>query len=118
MKIAIVNQESDMDSFNAAVADRNKARALYNDFAQYRNNKFKPVRPPNEIELRFKTIDSLLTTALKKIDTIGVVVENYQYDTDSLKYSIDILIAKLNQQKDFLRIYWGLNATEQERLWK
>lgn len=118
MKITIVNQESDMDAFNSAVADRNKARALYNDFIQYRNSRLKPARPVGEIQLWFNTIESLLATALKKIKNIGSVVENYQYDTDSLKYSIDSLLAKLKQQKDFLKIYWGLSATEREKLLK
>ena len=116
MKIAIVNQESDMDAFNSAVADRNRASALYNEFVQYRNSRFKPSRPAGEIQAWFNTIDSMLVTALKKTDTIGKVVENYQYDTDSLKSSIDSLLAKLKQQKDFLKIYWGLSATEQEKL--
>ena len=116
MKIAIINQEADMDGFNAAVADRNKARALYNDFVQYRNSSFKPTRPAAEIQLWFYTIDNLLAAALKKIETIGRVVENYQYDTDSLKSSIDNLIAKLKQQKDFLKIYWGLSEGERAKL--
>ena len=64
----------------------------------------------------FNTIDNLLAAALKKIETIGRVVENYQYDTDSLKSSIENLIAKLKQQKDFLKIYWGLSEGERAKL--
>ncbi len=116
MKITIVNQEADMDAFNAAVADRNKARTLYNDFVQYRNSSFKPAKAVAEIQLWFNTIDSLLASASKKIENIGTVVENYQYDTDSLKSSIDGLSGKLKQQKDFLKIYWGLSETDREKL--
>ena len=116
MKIAIVNQESDMDAFNSAVADRNKARALYNDIVQYRNNKFTPARPAGEIQSVLKTIDSRLAIGLKKIDTIGRIVENYQYDTDSLKSSIESLAARLKQQKDFFNIYWGLGEGERIKL--
>ena len=116
MKIAIVNQESDMDAFNSAVADRNKARALYNDIVQYRNNRLTPARPAIEIQSWFNTIDSLLAAGLKKIDTIGRLVENYQYDTDSLKSSIDTLSVKLQQQKDFFKIYWGLSEGERIKL--
>ena len=116
MKIAIVNQESDMDAFNAAVADRNKARALYNDIVQYRSNGFTPARSTGEIQARFNTIDSLLATALKKIDAIGRVVENYQYDTDTLKSSIESLAVKLKQQKEFFKTYWGLSEGERIKL--
>ena len=116
MKIAIVNQESDMDAFNSAVADRNKARALYNDIVQYRNNSLTPARPAGEIQSGFNTIDSLLATGLRKIDIIGRVVENYQYDTDTLKSSIESLAAKLKQQKEFFKIYWGLGEGERIKL--
>ena len=116
MKIAIVNQESDMDAFNSAVADRNKARALYNDIVQYRNNRFTPARLAVEIQSGFNTIDSLLAKGIKKIDTIGSVVENYQYDTDTLKFSIETLAAKLKQQKDFFKVYWVLSEAERIKL--
>ena len=116
MKIAIVNQESDMDAFNSAVADRNKARALYNDIVQYRNNKLSPARLAGEIQSVFNTIDSLLAKGIKKIDTIGRVVENYQYDTDTLKSSIENLVVKLEQQKDYFKVYWGLTEAERIKL--
>lgn len=114
MKIAIVNQEADMNIFNNAVADRNKARVLFNDFVQYRNNSFKPVRHNAEIKTLFNSIDSLLVSAIKKIAMIGSVVENYQYDTEALKKSIDDLFAKIIQQKEGFKKHLETDAVEKD----
>ena len=99
MKITILNQEEDMNTFNVAVADLNKAKALLNNFIQYRNNNFQPPRPIAEIEMQFVTIDKLLLSSDKKIKVIGLKTENYQYDTEGLQKNLEDVMLKVQQQK-------------------
>jgi len=116
MKIAIVYQENDMTLFNSSVGDLNKAKVLYNDFVQFRNNRFTPARPDQEIRQIFQSIDSLVLSAAAKADNIGKKGENYQYDTEALKDSLDVLAAKAQRQKDFLKRYFVGSPEEREKL--
>ncbi len=116
MKIAIVYQENDMTIFNAAVADLNKAKSLYNDFVQYRNNRFVPTRPDATVNAIFNSIDSQLLAANKKVNSVGKRGENYQYDTEALKKNLDELATKVQEQKIFFKKYLAANATDRPKL--
>lgn len=116
MKIFIVRQEQDMNSFNSAVKDLNKSKALFNDFVQYRNNHFQPAKADSEISSQFMKVDSLLSSAYKKMDDIGRHVENFQYDTDGLKKNLDALSARVKEQRDFLKKYFAVSVAEREKL--
>lgn len=116
MKIFIVRQEQDMNSFNAAVKDLNKSKTLFNDFVQYRNNHFQPTKTDSEINTQFMFVDSLLASAYKKMDDVGRHVENYQYDTDGLKQNLDTLSERIKDQKVFLKKYFAAGVAEREKL--
>lgn len=116
MKIAIVYQENDMTIFNAAVADLNKAKFLYNDFVQYRNNRFVPARPDAAVNEVFNSIDSLVLSANKKANSFGKKGENYQYDTEALKKNLDELATKVQEQKNFFKKYFAANAADRAKL--
>ena len=116
MKIFIVYQEKDMNVFNSAVADLNKAKALFNDFIQFRNNHFQPAKPDAAISTLFDSVENRLSLAYKKMDDIGTKVENYQYDTDGLKNNLDALSARVNEQQVFLKRYFASSLADREKL--
>lgn len=117
MKIRIVREESDMETFNAAVAACNKAKALYNDLVSYRNNQFKPNRTEASISSAFATIELLLAQAGQQLRSVGSKTENYQYDTEGLQATLNTLQEKTNQQKRFFTTYFaGSNQPAQPRL--
>ena len=116
MKIFIVYQEKDMNVFNSAVADLNKAKKLFNDFIQFRNNHFQPAKADADITVLFDSVKTCLSSAYKKIDGIGTKVENYQYDTDGLKNSLDALSARVKEQQVFLKRYFSSSLAEREKL--
>jgi len=99
MKIAIVNQEQDMNNYNAGVKALNNAKKLFNGFVQYRNNNFTPVKQFKDLNLLFDSIDLYISTAFKIIKNIGLVVENYQYDTEELADNLKKLAARVNQER-------------------
>jgi hypothetical protein len=116
MKIYIVYQEKDMNVFNSAVADLNKAKTLFNDFIQFRNNHFQPAKPDAAISTLFDSVENRLSSACKKMDDIGTKVENYQYDTDGLKNNLDALSARVKEQRVFLKRYFASSVAEREKL--
>jgi hypothetical protein len=103
MKVHIVLQEENMQLFNEAVADLNKAKKIYNELVQYRNNNFSPAKTQAEIKAMFSSMEKLLAAANKKAAGIGKKSENYQYDAEGLKESLDALLKKVKAQEIFFK---------------
>lgn len=116
MKMAIIYGEQDMNLYNSAVADLNKANAIFNEFVQYRNNRFVPVKPDAELLNLLDPISGQLSSARKKMNEMGVAVENFQYDTGSLKNSLIILNDRVLEQQNFLKRYIATEVPEREKL--
>jgi len=103
MKVQIVHEEENMQLYNDAVAGLNKAKNLYNELVQYRNNNFIPAKTAAETENLFTAIDKLLQDAFIKLDDIGKKTENFQYDTDSLRERLLVLSAKAKEQQAYIK---------------
>lgn len=113
MNIAIIYGEQDMNLYNDAVANLNKANSHLNKFIEYRNNLFEPAMPDAQILRMLDPIKPAIADAYKTIESIGRVKENYQYDTGDLKERLKRAEARLQQQKDFLQRY--LSTTPAQR---
>ncbi|PVD53700.1 hypothetical protein DC498_04085 [Terrimonas sp.] len=116
MKIVIIAEEENMNLYNAAVADLNNAAAFFNTFVNYRNNKFLPAKTDKEIEKMLDPINELIAAAKSKISKIGLITENYQYDTSTLQSKLDKLLKRSEEQKFFLKKYLTTNIAEREQL--
>ena len=117
MKVHIVQQEENMQLFNDAVADLNKAKKLYNEFVQYRNNQFMPPQSKTQINTLFESAGNLIKSAYKKMELVGSKAENYQYDTDGLNKSLNEFNDKIKTQEVFWEEYLAGNVpTNKKRL--
>jgi hypothetical protein len=116
MKIAIVYGDKDMNLYNDAVADLNKANTIFNNFVQYRNNRFIPARPDAEISTMLDPIPGIIFSAREKIGRMGQSVENFQYDTGELKNRLDALAKKVQEQKKFLKQYCESSIADRGKL--
>ena len=116
MNIAIIHGEQDMNLFNTAVADLNKANTYLNSFIEYRNNFFKPALADKELPPMLQPVDGLVKNALRQIDQIAKERDNFQYDTGLLKDRIISLQKKLQEQREFLNLYLNSNPIERERI--
>ena len=116
MKIAIVYGEKDMDLYNAAVADLNKANNIFNDFIQYRNNGFIPYKPDAKIKSMLEPVSILLSSADLKLNQLGQKIENFQYDTGTIKSRLNKLKERLQDQQHFLNRYLATNEKERIKL--
>lgn len=114
MKIAIVQGENDMELYNSAVADLNKATNFFNAFVQYRNSQFSPVKSQFEINGMLEPVGSSILSAWQKIGQIGK--NNFQYDVGGISERLNVLSTKLQVQKAFLVRYLAGSMAEREQL--
>ncbi len=116
MKIAIVYGDKDMNLYNEAVADLNRASNIFNTFVQYRNKQFMPAKPDTEIAGLLDPIYGILIIANTKLNNIGREVENFQYDTENLKSRLDALKRRVREQQYFLKHYLESSVAERGKL--
>jgi hypothetical protein len=116
MKIAGIYGEKDMNLYNSAVADLNKANGIYNNFVEYRNNLFVPAKPDEQIRSLLDPIGRLISSANQKLEQIGKAVENFQYDTGDIKERLSRLSSRVRDQKEFLNRYLATAPLARERL--
>lgn len=116
MNIAIIAGENDMLYYNGAVEDVNKATDIFNEFIQFRNNGFLPSRSDAAIAAMLDPVSALLKDASAKIENIGLLVENFQYDTEGLKKRMERLAQRRQEQLLFLKKYLAANGTERQQM--
>lgn len=116
MKIAIIYGDKDMELYNTAVDLLNQATGIFNGFVQYRNKQFMPARPDADMATLLQPIAGLLTSAEQHLHQMGLVVENFQYDTGAIKERIKALSAKVQTQQAFVKQYLATAAGERKKL--
>ncbi len=116
MQVSIIYEDRDMKLYNASVSDLNKALASYNEFIQFKNNQFLPAKNDGEIRDMFLPIETKLTEANKKLDSLSTSLYNSQYDPSVLQNRIETLYNQVMEQKDFLKRYFASNLNERVKL--
>ena len=116
MNIAIIAGEQDMQLYNAAVDKLNAATDSFNVFVQYRNNRFLPYRPAAAIKKLLDPVAVLIAEANQKLEGMGLLAENFQYDTEGIKKKLTLLGKRCEEQKVFLNNYLATALPERERL--
>lgn len=116
MLIVIIAEEENRNLYNSAVTDLNNATLCFNDFVQYRNNQFLPAKSDNELSKMLDPIENNLREAQNKISKIGLIVKNYQYNTDGLQNKLDNLSKRSEEQKFFLKKYLASAIGDREQL--
>ena len=116
MKIAIIYGDKDMELYNAAVALLNKATGIYNGFVQYRNKQFTPYRPDAEIAGLLAPLAGLIAEAEQHLNQVGLVVENFQYDTGEIRERLKALMTKVQVQQAFIDAYLAAGSKERKKM--
>ncbi len=116
MQISIVYNEEDMNLYNASVADLNQANLIFNTFVQYRNNQFIPHKSEAEIYNLLEPIYGITTIAKNKLNKMGKVVQNEQYNTELLLLKFAALTERVQEQKKFLKNYFAHSVADRGKL--
>lgn len=114
MNIAIIAGEQDMELYNGAVDNLNTATDIFNSFVEYRNKGFLPQKQDVEITTMLEPLSKLIAEANKKLDGMGLLVHNFQYDTEGIRKQLLLLSRRNDEQQEFLKKY--LAAAPPERI--
>lgn len=117
MNIAIIAGEQDMQLYNAAVGYLNEATDIFNSFVHYRNERFRPYKTDAVLKQMLVPAGKLITEANEKLDRIGLLVENFQYDTEGIRRQLNVLKSRIEEQSEFINYYLAAAAGEREKLW-
>ena len=105
-----------MNMYNAAVTDLNNINVIFNDFVEFRNNRFLPQKPDMEIKAMLTPIDSLLSAAYQKLEELDESPANFQYNSSLLRNRLATLSNRIAEQKVFLKRYLASALPERNQL--
>lgn len=105
LQLEIIYQDKDSVLYNTAVADYNNAVKSFNDFATYRNNRFKPEKTNDEVRTIFENIKNYCAHALSLLKEVRSSAATLTIDPGNLEDAIKRLSAKANEQEDFYKTY-------------
>lgn len=100
-------QNSIINLYNAAVVDYNEAIYALNDFINYRNHQFTPIKPDPEIQKMLDSPALLLKQATHKLGEISTTDENTVQLISQLVRSIDDASKQITEQQDWLKLYFS-----------
>ncbi|HKO78280.1 MAG TPA: transglutaminase domain-containing protein [Flavobacterium sp.] len=101
---ALQNNEA-MDKMQAISDDYNQAITMFNDFIYYRNNRFKPVLPDEEIKAMIESPKQKIMDCQSRIYKIGAYNDNNIANVKSLKNSIIDVLKQIEVQEKFVNDY-------------
>jgi hypothetical protein len=116
MNIEIAHQEKEVELYNSAMDNLNVVTNTLNQFIQYRNNQFIPLKSDLDLKEMLNGIDEGLKTALNKLDQIDRSEAKLVLATESERQRISLLDQKIKVQKIFLNKYLGTETSERKSL--
>jgi len=116
MNIEMIHEDHDVDLYNQAIAELNKATADFNKFIGFRNNQFQPEVSDQEILLKIDDLDNEIISATKKLDLIDKTKASFQIGTDPIRERIAKLSAHIYEQKEFVKKYLNTPGNNRKEL--
>jgi len=109
LKLEIENykQNQTINLFNKAVSDYNDGINIFNDFIQYRNKQFTPMKPDAEIQSMVDAADTKLKDAKAKLKEIQNPDSNSASSIVQLTKSIDDASNQVTEQQAWLKTYFS-----------
>lgn len=105
--IAYLRQSISIDKLNSIVNEMNEAVVLLNDFINYRNKKFKPTFPDEQINSMIQIPREKLIKCQNDIYSIGSVGSENASNLTSIKSSIATALAQAEEHALFVKDYLG-----------
>jgi hypothetical protein len=103
LEVELINQDSDMDLYNSAVAYYNKAIHFLNTFLTYRNNQFEPAKSNEEVENIFREVKKLIVSANIKLNKVNASKATLVLNTGDIQKKLEDLLTNLKEQQEFFK---------------
>jgi len=100
-------QKADVDLYNFAVVDYNEGIDNFNEFVQYRNNRFTPKKPDPEIKNMLEVVDVSYVKAKAKLNEIKDPHPTTSALISQLSKAIDEAAVQLRGQQEWIKIYFS-----------
>lgn len=117
-EFTVLRQNKSVDKLNQIVADFNQAVADLNNFIYYRNNKFKPKLPDEEIKLMIENPLNKLKQCQNDIYKIGSVGKNNLDNISGLKKSINETVKQAEEHDAFVKEYLTKSESQRKSMFK
>lgn len=104
-QLTYLRQNGNIEKMNAVVTEMNEAVVLLNDFIIYRNNKFKPALPDEQINDMIQKPREKLLKCQNDIYKIGSTGSENASNMNSMKKSIETNLALAEEQAAFVKNY-------------
>ena len=116
LEIEQARQRRTINLYNSAVADLNAGINIYNDFIQYRNKQFLPMKTDPEIQGMIDSADKIFKEAKIKLSELTNTDENTDRMLNQLTKSIDDAAIQVKEQQDWLKIYLKKGKSERKSM--
>lgn len=107
--ISYLHQKTNVEKLNMIVNDCNQAINLLNDFINYRNKRFSPALPDNEIKNMIEIPKEKLIECQNELHNVGYVGNENSSSLASLKKSINNALAQTEEHLIFVQNYLSKN---------
>lgn len=109
LKLEIENdrQTKIVNLYNSAVVDYNDAINGLNEFINYRNKQFTPQKTDTQIQSIIDVVATKIKAAQNKISEVSSTDINTANMIRQLTKSIDDVSKQMNEQQDWLKIYFS-----------
>lgn len=109
LKLEIENtqQNEAVTLYNSAVVDYNEAINNFNTYIYYYNKQFTPAKKDAEIKQMVDVVDIDIQKAKNKLNAIKYADNNMNQMTQQLRKSINELIPRIEEQKEWVEKYLG-----------
>jgi hypothetical protein len=104
-KVEYINNKLISEQFNSVVNNFNTGINLLNEFINYRNKQFTPIKPDSELKLMLDNIETSFNLAKENINQIKNPDSNILSSINQLNKSINEAYQNLDEQKTFLEKY-------------
>lgn len=115
-EFTVVRQNKNIEKLNAVVADFNEGVALLNSFIDYRNNRFKPALPDEEILKMIENAVKKLKKCQEDVYKVGSVGNENSANVNSFKKSIIETVKQAEIHHTFVKEYLTKNKNQRKSM--
>jgi len=105
LEIELIYQDKDMALYHSAIADYNKGIDFLNEFINYRNNQFQPVKKVDEVQRIFDSISQEISSANEKLEKVNKSKATLTLNTGGIQEKLNELASTLKEEQLFYKNY-------------
>ena len=111
-----LRNNNSVEKLNIIIAEMNETVVLLNDFIYYRNNKFKPTLPDEEIRKMIEIPKEKLKKCTQDIYQVGTLNDQNANQVESIKKNLNNTLAQAEEHSVFVKNYLSKSKLVRETM--